>query len=93
MGKPLHRLGDPNTAGAPVIRTKVKNVISGGRTIATTGDSVKNHDVICPHPCGPRTGPGSPTVLSKGTPVNRKGDPDTCGHPRAIGNVTVYIGP
>lgn len=91
MGRPVHRLGDINTAGAPVIFAKAVTVIAGGAPVATTGDAVAGHGDP-PH-SSPVTGPGSPTVLAQGIPVNRQGDPDTCGHPRATGYPPVLIGP
>lgn len=91
MGRPVHRLGDINTAGAPIIFAKAVTVVSAGAPVGTTGDPVAGHGKP-PH-SSPVTGPGSPIVLAQGVPVNRQGDVDTCGHLRATGNPTVLIGP
>ena len=91
MGRPVHRLGDLNVGGGAVMFAKAVSVISGGLPVATTGDPVSPHGKP-PH-ASPVTGPGSPTVLAQGIPVNRTGDIDTCGHPRATGNPSVLIGP
>jgi len=91
MGRPVHRLGDINTSGAPIIFAKAVTVVAGGAPVGTTGDVVMPHGKP-PH-SSPVTGPGSPTVLAQGVPVNRQGDVDTCGHPRATGYPPVLIGP
>jgi len=91
MGTPIHRLGDVNTAGAPILFAKAITVVSAGAPVGTTGDPVAGHG-LPPH-SSPVTGPGSPIVLAQGVPVNRQGDVDTCGHLRATGNPTVLIGP
>lgn len=90
-GKDIHRLGDPNTAGADVISTKQGTVFAGGQLVATDGDPVEPHDVGIHS--NPYTDNGSSTVFCVGIPVNRKGDPDTCGHPRAVGLPSVTVGP
>lgn len=91
MGRPIHRLGDINTAGAPIVAAKAVTVIAGGSPVGTTGDFVAPHGDP-PHSF-PFTGPGSPTVFAQGIPINRQGDIDTCGHARATGLPTVLVGP
>lgn len=91
MGRPIHRLGDLNAGGGAVIFAKAVTVVAGGAPVATTGDAVSPHGDP-PH-SSPVTGMGSPTVLAQGVPVNRTGDIDTCGHPRATGYPPVLIGP
>lgn len=91
MGRPLHRLGDINAAGAPIIFAKAVTVVSGGAPWGTTGDPVAGHGDG--RHSSPATGSGSPVVLAQGVPVNRQGDIDSCGHPRATGYPIVLIGP
>jgi uncharacterized Zn-binding protein involved in type VI secretion len=91
MAGSVNRIGDLNTGGGAVLFAKAVTVVSGGAPVATTGDFVSGHGDP-PH-SSPVTGPGSPTVLAQGVPINRQGDFDTCGHSRATGNPTVLIGP
>jgi len=90
MGHDIHRLGDPNTAGADVTSTKQTNVTAGSRPVATDGDPVASHGTGIHS--SPNTANGSGTVTIEGIRVNREGDPDTCGHPRAVGLPTVQVG-
>jgi uncharacterized Zn-binding protein involved in type VI secretion len=90
-GKDIHTIGKPNTADAVVISTKQSTVFAGGQLVATDGDPVEPHGVG--EHADPETDNGSSTVFCVGVPVNRKGDPDTCGHPRATGVTTVTVGP
>lgn len=86
----IHRLGDLNTAGAAITSTKQTTVLVGGKPVATDNDPVAGHGVGV-H-ASPVTANGSPTVTIGGIPVNRKGDEDSCGHPRAAGHPTVFVG-
>lgn len=87
----VHRLGDPNTAGAPVIaiNTVMQNVYANNRLIAVDLSPVKGHGPAIHS--GPRTYNGSNNVFIENIPVNRIGDPDTCGHPRAVGSPNVFV--
>lgn len=87
----VHRLNDPNTAGAKII-----SVVQGSVFINNLLGSV-NDSPVQGHGTGehasPETANGSSTVFFESIPVNRQGDPDTCGHPRADGSNVWADGP
>lgn len=58
--------------------------------MATDDDPVAGHGIGV-H-AAPVTKNGSSTVIAEGEPVNRKGDADSCGHERADGVPTVFVG-
>ena len=85
----VHRLTDPNTAHAPIIEVIQKSVYTNGLLTSVDGCPVRGHG---PGRHGhPLTANGSPNVFIEYIPVNRLGDPDTCGHPRAAGSPDVYV--
>lgn len=87
----IHRVTDPNTAGAPVTSSLQSTVIAGGQLVAVDGSPVAGHGVGV-H-AAPVTANGDTTVLIENIPVNSKGDADSCGHPRAAGLSSVIVGP
>lgn len=91
MSKDCHTIGTPNTAGAPVVSTRQNNVYCNSQLVAVNGSPVAAHGPAVHG--SPVTANGSPTVFVKNIPVNRKGDPDNCGHPRATGSPNVFVGP
>lgn len=90
MSVSIHRIGDPNSAGAPVISTPSNsNVFANGILIAVNGSPVQGHGKGS-H-ANPFTANGSSNVFINNTPVNRTGDADTCDHPRATGSPNVFV--
>ena len=85
----VHRLGDPNTAGAAVTATKQSFCFVNGEPMATDGDPVASHGPP-PH-AAPVTANGSPGTFINGVPVNGVGDADTCGHARAAVPHNTYV--
>jgi uncharacterized Zn-binding protein involved in type VI secretion len=91
MSTPAHRLGDPNAAGAAITSVPQGTVYVNNRLASIDGSAVEGHG-LGEH-SSPNTANGSPTVFINGVPVNRSGDDDTCGHPRATGSPDVFVGP
>lgn len=87
----VHRVGDSNTAGAAITSSQNTSVYAGNKLIAVNGDPVAGHG-LPPH-ASPTTANGNATVMINNIPVNSKNDADSCGHPRAAGLGTVFIGP
>lgn len=85
----VHRLTDPNTAGAPIIEVIQKSVYSNYLLTSVNGSPVEGHG---PGLHGsPLTDNGSSNVFIEYIPVNRLGDRDNCGHPRAEGSPDVFV--
>jgi uncharacterized Zn-binding protein involved in type VI secretion len=91
MSKPVHRLGDPNEDGAAVTDIAQGTVFANNMLVSIDGSAVEGHG-LGEHD-SPVTANGSATVFIGGIPVNRQGDADTCGHPRADGSPNVNVGP
>jgi len=89
--KNIQRLTDPNTAGAPVTSTSCQVTFACNLLVATDGDPVAGHGTGI-H-AAPVTANGSDLVWAEGERVNRLGDPDSCGHPRADIRCTCFVGP
>jgi len=85
----VHRLTDPNTAGAPVVQTVQSTVYANDLLIAVDGSPVEGHGTG--EHADPVTANGSTNVFIENIPVNRLGDEDSCGHPRAEGSPDVYV--
>lgn len=85
----VHRLTDPNTAGADIISVAQSSVYTNYLLTSVDGSPVQGHG-RGPHR-SPVTANGSTTVFIENIPVNRQGDPDTCGHPRSSGSSDVYV--
>lgn len=85
----LHRLGDLNTADAPIVDTVQKSVYANNALVSVDGSPVAGHG-LPPH-AGPFTANGSRSVFIENIPVNRRGDPDTCGDARVQGSPDVFI--
>lgn len=84
----VHRLTDPNTAKAPIIEVIQKSVYTNYLLTSVDGCPVEGHGPGVHS--SPLTANGSPNVFIEYIPVNRLGDPDTCGHPRDTGSPDVY---
>lgn len=93
-GRPVHRQGDPNSAGGIVTRGE-SSVLVNGRPIAVPALRVSPHPCCgakgCGAHCAATTKGGSASVRANGKPVIRQGDADTCGHPRAQGSPNVFV--
>ena len=88
----VHRLSDPNVAQGVILGIPQSTVFANGKLISVNGSMVSPHEpFIDPHD-NALTANGSSTVFIGGIPVNRQGDADTCGHPRASGSADVFVG-
>jgi uncharacterized Zn-binding protein involved in type VI secretion len=85
------RVGDADTGGGVITASLQSHVFCNGALVAVNGSPVSGHVPGGVH-AAPRTASGSSTVFIKGIPVNRTGDADTCGHPRAAGSPNVFVG-
>lgn len=84
-------VGDANAAGGVITGSAQGQVYIDGRLVSVNGSPVSPHwPFILPH-IGTVTTSGSARVLINGIPVNRVGDPDSCGHPRSTQSVRVDI--
>ena len=87
MSIPQVRLGDVNSAGAPVIVVKATRTLTNGIPTVTAGD------IVAPHNSDPThfavTTTINPRVLAQGVPVTNLGAVDTCGHVRVTGSANV----
>jgi uncharacterized Zn-binding protein involved in type VI secretion len=79
---PVHRLTDLNSADAPIIEVIQKSVFVNNLLLSVDGSPVAGHGPG--EHSGPLTANGCHDVFAEFIPVNDLGDPDTCGHPRAI---------
>lgn len=85
MSKPVHRLGDINEQDGEITEIPQNSVYANNLLISIDGSEVEG---------GPETTDnGSPTVFIGGIPVNRQGDEDESGTPRAEGSPDVFVGP
>ena len=87
----IHRVTDPNTAGAVVTSSLQSTVFAGKQLVAVDGSPVAGHGTGV-H-AAPVTANGDTTVFAENIPINSKGDADSCGHPRAAGLASVFVGP
>lgn len=92
----VHRMGDLNTGGGAITEIPQSSVYVNGLLVSVNGSIGTSH-LPCPvipiHCQGNWvTNEGNSTVLAEGIPINRKGDTDTCGHPRDNGSTNVFVG-
>jgi len=85
----VHRLSDTNTDGAPITEVIQSSVYTNYLLTSVDGSPVAGHDTGVHS--SPVTANGSSTVFIEYIPVNRLGDPDSCGHPRNIGSPDVFV--
>ncbi len=85
----VHRQGDPNTAGALVLDVAQKTVFANNSLVSVDGSPVADHGRG--RHDAPFTANGSSTVFIENIPINKRGDADTCGHPRASGSPDVFV--
>ena len=85
----VHRLTDPNEADAPIIEVVQQTVFANNLLVSVDGSQVEGHG--SGEHAAPLTANGSQNVFINNIPVNRLGDPDTCGHPRAQGSPDVFV--
>lgn len=94
MAKDCHRLGDCNTAGGCVTNIPQSTVFANSLLVVVNGSIGTSHPPcpVFPHCFGEWiTTSGGPTVFAENIPVNKLGDPDSCGHPRAAGSPDVFL--
>lgn len=84
----VERVGDVNDVGGVISSSNQGTVSANGSLISVNGSPVTPHPL---HPLGSVTSSGSSNVFINGTPVNRIGDPDACGHIRASGSGNVFV--
>lgn len=91
-----HRLGDCNTGGGCVTRIPQTTVFANNLLVVVDGSIGTSHPPCPPVPihCMGNwvTNDGGPKVFAENIPVNKRGDPDTCGHVRAKGSPNVFLG-
>lgn len=89
----LHRLGDANTGGGIITTIPQSTVFANGRLVAVNGSQGTGHAPFVPPHLDHQwtTTSGGPTVFAEGIPVNKQGDPDSCGHARAAGSPDVFV--
>ena len=85
----IQRVGDVNTAGAPIISTLQTTVFVNNKLVSVNGSYVQGHGVASHS--SPITSGGSPNVYISNIPVNRTGDADSCGHLRVGGSPDVFV--
>lgn len=85
----VHRQFDANTDGASITSVIQSSVYTNYLLTSVDGSQVEGHGLY-PH-SNPFTANGSATVFIENIPVNRLGDPDTCGHPRNTGSPDVFV--
>lgn len=84
----VHCVGDANSAGGVVTGSLQSGFRDQGRLVAVNGSPVSPHFPFIPPHVGTVTSNGAPGFRINGIPVNRVGDADSCGHPRA-GTVSI----
>ena len=85
----IERIGDLNTAGAPIKGTPQQSVFANNILVAVNGSPVAKHGKGSHS--SPRTANGSQNVFINHIPINRVGDGDTCGHSRSSGSPNVFV--
>lgn len=89
------RVGDANEVGGLVV-DGAPTVFVDGRVVGIHTSSITPHPCCgskgCNAHCNATTTTGSSTVFAQGQPVLYVGVPDTCGHTRAQGSSTVFVG-
>ena len=94
MAKNVHRLGDYNSYGAPIISVNQSSVYVDNLLISVDGSKVQDH---IPNMSGfvhrnVTTTNGSSKLLIENKRVNCLNDPDSCGHVRIAGSPNLFIG-
>lgn len=82
-------VGDANTAGGRILGSVQGMVFINGRLVSVDGSPVSGHGRGIHS--NPVTSSGSHKVFINNIPVNRQGDPDTCGHVRATASTNIHI--
>jgi len=80
----IHVLGDPDEEGNVITDVPQSTVFINNKPVSVDGSLVEGGPTV--------TANGSPTVFIGGIPVNRTGDEDTSGIPRAEGSPDVHVG-
>ena len=95
MALDCHRLTDCNTGGGCITSIPQSTVFANNLLVSVDGSIGTGHPP-CPTPVIHCEGvwvttSGGPTVFVQNIPVNKKGDPDSCGHVRASGSPDVFL--
>ena len=85
----IHRLYDPNEDDAIIVEVIQSTVFANNLLVSVDGCPVEEHGTG--EHDSPVTANGSTTVFINGIPVNRRGDADSCGHPREQGSSNVFV--
>lgn len=96
MSLDCHRMSDCNTAGGCITSIPQSTVFANNLLVCVDGSIGTSHP-----PCSNDnrvhcqgnwiTTTGGPTVFAENIPVNKTGDPDSCGHTRATGSPNVFL--
>ena len=88
----IQRMGDANSAGGVINSIPQSTVKANGSLVSVNGSKGTGHGIGIHAANAWDTANGSSTVRAGGTPVNRTGDADTCGHARVGGSSNVNVG-
>jgi uncharacterized Zn-binding protein involved in type VI secretion len=80
----IHVLGDLDEEGNAITDVPQSTVFINNKPVSVDGSLVEGGPTV--------TANGSPTLFIGGIPVNRTGDEDTSGIPRAEGSADVHVG-
>jgi uncharacterized Zn-binding protein involved in type VI secretion len=80
----IHVLGDLNEDNGAITDISQSTVFINNKPVSIDGSLVEGGPTV--------TANGSPTVFIGGIPVNRTGDEDSDGTPRAEGSPDVHVG-
>jgi len=88
---PVHRRGDSNTAQGQALGG-IDSVLVNYQPIVVDGTGVSPHSPFLPPHLSAQTANGLKNVIANYIPVNVRGNPDTCAHPRDAGSPNVIAG-
>ncbi|RAI01103.1 hypothetical protein DLJ53_17965 [Acuticoccus sediminis] len=91
MTNKAHRVGDTNTAGAPVTDSLQTFFRDGGKLVAVDGSPVAPHTPFTTPHITTVTANGVSWFRINGIPANRTGDADSCGHARASSGAVINL--
>lgn len=89
----IHRLNDPDDDGVPIAAIPQSTVFANNMPVSVDGSIVAYYwegDYSDSH-SATETNNGSTNVFIEYIPVNRSGDEDTSGNPRAQGSSDVFV--
>jgi uncharacterized Zn-binding protein involved in type VI secretion len=92
MGKQIQRVGDKNSAGAPITTSNQSSVYLNGKLIAVEGSHVQDHGTFPTKHTNVKTRSTSSDIYIEGKKVSLEGDKDSCGHRRMGGGSDTFMG-